>query len=46
MGYGPWGHKEPEMTEATWHPHTHTHTQVLVEEMGEVSESGHNEQIN
>ena len=23
MGYGPWGHKEPEMTEATWHTHTH-----------------------
>ena len=23
LGYGPWGHKESEMTEATWHAHTH-----------------------
>ena len=26
--YGPWGHKELEMTEAT-NTHTHTHTQII-----------------
>jgi len=25
VGYGPWGHKESDMTEHT-HTHTHTHT--------------------
>ena len=22
MGYNPWGHKETDMTEVTWHAHT------------------------
>ena len=26
MGYSPWGLKESDMAEATWHTHTHTHT--------------------
>ena len=25
-GYSPWGRKEPDMTEATLHTHTHCHT--------------------
>ena len=25
-GYGPWGHKESDMTERLTHTHTHTHT--------------------
>ena len=23
VGYNPWGHKETDTTEATWHAHTH-----------------------
>ena len=25
VGYSPEGHKEPDMTEVTWHTHTHMH---------------------
>ena len=30
-GYGPWGHKESDMTErlTNTHTHTHTHTHVI-----------------
>ena len=29
-GYHPWGHKQSDMTDATWHMHTHTHKVVYI----------------
>ena len=26
VGFSPWGHKELDTSEVTWHTHTHTHT--------------------
>ena len=32
VGYSPWGHKESDMTEATWHAHTfkYIHTYIYI----------------
>ena len=30
MGYSPWGHREPDMTDRLTHTHTHTHTHERV----------------
>ena len=29
MGYGPWGHKESDTTEAAWHACRHAHRKVI-----------------
>ena len=36
MGHSPWGHKESNMTDATKHAwtHSHTHTLELIERVG------------
>ena len=30
VGFSPWGHKELDTTEVTWHTHTHTHTHTFL----------------
>ena len=29
VGYSPWGHTETDVTEVTWHTHTHTQREVF-----------------